>query len=314
MDTKNIKYATILALSTAIISGTNNFLTKIAVTAVNNPIAYTAIKNSIVGLLFIGLLIIAGKWSEVKKINSAQWLKLLAIGFVGGFIPFALFFTGLAKIPAINASLIHKTLFLWVFVLAIPFLKEKMSWPQWIGIVLIFAANLVVGGFQGFKYNSGELMILGATILWAVENVIAKVALKELSSLIVSAARMVIGSFLLIILMTWQGNVGLVSNLDARQWTWTLITSVLLFGYVLTWYSALKRAPATYVATLLVPATLVTNLLTAVFLTRSLSTQNVTSGLLYVFGAAIVIFFAFRVSRKGVVSKKQPLAFPGLQN
>ena len=286
-----IKYATILALATAIISGFNSFLAKIAVTAVKDPVVFTSLKNGIVGLFLIGAIIAWKKWPEIKNLNRKQWLMLVAIGIVGGFIPFALFFTGLAHASAVNASLIHKTLFLWVFIFAIPFLKEKITWPQWIGVGLIFLANLMVGGFNGFKFSGAELMILGATIFWAVENIIAKKALASISTLTVVSARMVIGSLLLFGLVGWQGNIGIIARMSGTQWLWTLIPAVLLTGYVLTWYKALSLAPATYVATLLVPATLITNALSAIFVTHSLSGQNIMGGALYIAGAIIVIYF-----------------------
>lgn len=50
MDKKTFWYATSLALLTMVVSGTNNFLTKIAVTAVKDPLLYTTLKNAVVGL------------------------------------------------------------------------------------------------------------------------------------------------------------------------------------------------------------------------------------------------------------------------
>jgi len=290
MDTK-IKYATTLALTTAVISGLSNFLNKIAVTTVKDPIAYTTLKNGVVGLFLIGLIIIFGKWREIKGLNRGQLLKLLIIGAVGGFVPFALFFTGLSKTSAINASLIHKTLFVWVLLLAVPLLKEKISRGLLAGMALIFGANLLVGGFTGFKFSTAELMILGATIFWAVENIIAKKALKDISSLTVASARMVFGSIMLLALVAWQGNLGMFSSLDGTKWLWTLLASALLSSYVLTWYTALKYAPVTYVATLLVPATLITNILSAIFITHTLTGLVALSGILYTTGAGLTIYF-----------------------
>jgi len=91
-----IKYATILALSTALISGFSNFIMKFGVTVVKDPIVFTALKNGLVGLFLIGIVLALKKWPEIKSLNRNQWLKLIAIGVVGGFIPFALFFTGLS--------------------------------------------------------------------------------------------------------------------------------------------------------------------------------------------------------------------------
>ena len=118
--------ATALALGTMVISGVSVFISKIGVTVINNPIVYTTLKNTMVALLLMGLIIAVKKWAEVKSLTKPQWLKLLAIGVVGGSIPFALFFSGLSKTSAINAALIHKTLFLWVLLLAIPILKERL--------------------------------------------------------------------------------------------------------------------------------------------------------------------------------------------
>ena len=286
------RYATMLALITAVISGTNNFLTKIAVTAVKDPIVYTTLKNIIVAAFLIGIILIFGKWREIISLTRGQMLRLFAIGAIGGSVPFALFFTGLLKTSALNAGLIHKTLFVWVLLLAVPFLKERFSWVQWVGVCALFAANFVVGGFKGFSFNIGELMVLGATLLWAVENIIAKKALKDISSITVAGARMIIGSLILFAIVLGKGSTVPLSTLSLEQWGWTLLTSVLLLGYVLTWYTALKHAPATYVAALLVPATLVTNMLSAIFITHTLNGIQLTQMALLAAGVALMVMFA----------------------
>lgn len=286
------RYATALALITAVISGTNNFLTKIAVTAVKDPIVFTTLKNAIVAAFLIGIILMLGKWREIISLTRGQMLRLLAIGAIGGSVPFALFFAGLMKTSALNAGLIHKTLFVWVLLLAVPFLKERFSLLQWVGVGALFAANFVVGGFKGFNFNMGELMVLGATLLWAVENVIAKVALKDISSITVAGARMIVGSLILFAFVLGKGSTVPRSALSLEQWGWTALTSVLLLGYVLTWYTALKHAPATYVAALLVPATLVTNALTAIFITHTLNGVQLTQMALLILGAILVSLFA----------------------
>ncbi len=291
-------YATVLALTTATISGTSNFLNKIAVTAVKDPIVFTTLKNAIVALFLVGVILGLKKWREIKSLNGGQFFKLLAIGIVGGSVPFALFFTGLTQTSAINASLIYKTLFIWVLLLGIPFLKERLTKWQWLGAAAIFGANLLVGGFKGFKYDAGELMILGATVLWAIENVVAKVALRDLSSSLVAGARMFIGSLILFSFVVWRGGASAVYTLNFEQWGWTMLTSILLLGYVLTWYAALKRAPATYVATLLVPATLVTNILSAVFATHAFSGRQAFSMALFLIGAILVVLFARKTAEQ----------------
>src|SRR3989338_7039637 len=303
--------ATMFGLTTAVISGTNNFLTKIAVTAIKDPVLFTTLKNAIVAAFLIGAILMLKKLPEILSLTKSQLIKLIAIGVIGGSLPFALFFIGLQKTSALNAGLIHKTLFIWVLLMAIPLLKEKLVWQQWVGVTAIFGANLAVGGFTGFKYNTGELMIFAATILWAVENIIAKITLKDVSSITVAAFRMTLGTIILLIILIWRGAFfGAVYDLNATQWGWALLTSILLLGYVTTWYAALKRAPASYVATLLVPATLVTNILSAVFVAGSLTIQQVASSALFLAGLGVMILFAKKtagfIATEHIFEIKQP--------
>ena len=287
----NIGTAAILALAAAFISGVSIFVNKFAISVMKDPILFATLKNSLVAVFIIGVVLVFRRWNEIRSLTKRQWFKLFAIGIVGGALPLALFFTGLAQTSAVNGAMIHKTLFLWVAFLAIPFLKEKMVWQQWVGIVAVFIGNLFIGGFTGFKFNMGEAMIFAATILWAVENIIAKKALIDISSVTVSAARMVIGSILLIGYIALFGSFAPVFTLTSSQWGWIVLTGVFLAGYVMAWYAALSRAPATFVATLLVPATLITNILSATFITHILVSRDLASAFLYGVGIFILILF-----------------------
>lgn len=279
-----------LALVAALISGVANFLTKVAVTAVGDPLTFTFVKNVLVATMLAGLFVVGRKWSGVRTLHRKQLMQLGLIGLVGGSVPFALYFTGLAQTSAINAALLHKTLIVWVFVFALPFLKERMPWNMWAGVAVIFVANFISGwGFTGFKYNAGEMMILMAAMLWGVENVIAKKVLRNVSSLVVAVARMVLGSALLFVVMLFLDRPLVPTTLGGADYGLVVLTSVLLFGYVMMWYRALQLAPATYVAALLLPATLVTNILSAIFVTHTMSGQQAASGILFVVGSGVLI-------------------------
>lgn len=292
MNKNLISTGALLALGTALISGASGFVNKFAVTAMKDPVLFATLKNSLVAIVFIGIILVLGKYNEIRTLSPKQWIKLFAIGAIGGALPFALFFTGLAQTTAVNGALIHKTLFLWVALLAIPLLKEKMVWQQWLGIAVVFIGNLFVGGFTGFKFNAGEIMILSATVLWAIENVIAKKALEDISSIVVGSARMIIGSVLLLVYIAIFSSFSPILTLNSTEWGWTILTGVLLCGYVITWYSALKKAPATFVATLLVPATIVTNFLSAIFITHKIIGRDLISTAFYSVGIVLVVYFA----------------------
>ncbi len=103
---------------------------------------------------------------------------------------------------------------------------------------------------------------------------------------------MTIGSLVLFIVVLIQGQGAVFTNLEPMQWGWTALTALLLLGYVTTWYTALKHAPATYVATLLVPATLVTNVLSAIFITHTYTGKQAISTALFIAGILLMVFFA----------------------
>jgi drug/metabolite transporter (DMT)-like permease len=281
-----------LSLVTALISGVSIFVNKFAVDAIKPPLYFTSAKNLVVGLMIVCLLIAVKKWPAVKKLSLNELKYLLLIAVIGGSVPFYLYFTGLSQIPAVNAAIIHKTLVLWVALLAVPFLRERFSRTQVLAVVLLFAGNLVIGGFNGFQYSQGELLVLLATILWAVENVLAKKILPKVDPDVVSLFRMGFGSvFLVITALVFVPNIGQRSlSLSPMQLFWFSLTALTLFGYVITWYRALKFAPAITVTSVLASSTLVTNVLSAAFITHTFNGNLILQTLLLISGVALFIY------------------------
>ncbi|MEK7127901.1 MAG: DMT family transporter [Patescibacteria group bacterium] len=248
-----MKYAFIAA----VISGFSIFLNKFAVGVFPQPLVFTALKNSVVGLAIIALLITSGKWKLIKTLTKKDLVSLLAIGIIGGAIPFYLFFTGLSQISAVNGAIIQKTLVIWVAILAVPLLKEKLTLTNILAVGLLFAGNLTIGGFKNFSYSSGELMILTATLFWAVETIFIKKI--NLDPDLVMTARMGFGSLILLFFTPMP------TSFTLTQLSWLGLTAVLLFTYVVCWLRALKNAPAITVTSVLVLSTLITNLLSTKF-------------------------------------------------
>lgn len=299
-----LKKGIYLAFLTALISGVSNFVNKIAVDIIKPPLVFTAEKNAIVGLLIIGILIATWKWKQIKNLTRKQIIYLGLIGIIGGSLPFYLFFTGLSQIPAINGAIIHKTLIVWVTILAIPFLKEKISPLQIVSVALLFYSNLVIGGFTNFQFSTGELFILLATILWAIEHVLAKKILPTVDPDIVTGARMGFGSLILLGAAVIVAPAALTKSLmpTSTQMFWMMATVVLLLGYVTAWYRALKFAPITVVASILVSATLVTNVLSAIFITHVWNIQLGIQAFLTILGVVILYFAITKIKPNPTIS------------
>ncbi|MFO0703205.1 MAG: DMT family transporter [Patescibacteria group bacterium] len=303
------KRGLIYAFAASFISGISIWLNKYALGTISSPVLLTTSKNILVGVAFLSLLIIAGKLRKIFELPRKDLLKLVLISLVGGSIPFYLFFSGLASTSAINAAIIQKTLVIWVAVFATYFLKEKISVLGVLAVTLLFLGNIHVGGFKGFSFSNGEVMILVATFLWAIESILAKKVLKNIEVEIVAAFRMGLGSVVLLSLMLIQNTSSIltISSFGYEQYLWLGITAVLLFGYVYTWYKAVSMAPVVAVTSVLVVSTLITNVLSAVFVTHTWTEGMMTQAAIL----AIGVLLAYAAFNKLDLKQKENIVADG---
>lgn len=282
---RDFKTGILFALLTAFISGLSIFYNKMVITRGIDPLIFNIYKNGGVALILTLLLFSFPKNNNLFRLSPKIWKRLLLIGLVGGSIPFILFFEGLKTVSATNANLIHKSLFIWVALMALPFLGEKLNLWQIIGYLFIAWSNFFIGGFSWFSGNIGEIMILTATILWSVENIIAKITLKDADHKIVAWGRMFFGSLVLIFIALIQNRFTFINLKDLPVLSGSII---FLSAYVICWYKALKLAPATLVTSILILAAPITNILTAVFITHAIAPAQLINLIFSLFGVALI--------------------------
>ena len=247
-----------LALVTAGISAVSVYVNASAVRAFDSATVYTTAKN-LVAALVLGLVAVAA--AGVRRSSGAegfrprgvrQWLGLVTIGVVGGSVPFVLFFEGLARASSPQAAFIHKTLVVWVAVLALVVLRERLGWPHLAAVLALLLGQVGLSRAGLFPLDLGALMILGATLLWSVEVVVAKRLLSAVPSWALAVARMGLGSVILLAWVAVQGQLGSLASLSVVQLQWLAVTGLLLAGYVTFWFAALARAQAVDVTAILV--------------------------------------------------------------
>ena len=125
-------------------------------------------------------------------------------------------------------------------------------------------AWLVGGGLGTVTFGAGEAMILAATLLWSIEVILAKHLLGQLDTRMLAAARMGLGTVVLLGWLAVSGRGGDLFALGSEQWMWAIATGLLLTAYVATWYAALARAQAVDVTAVLVFGAVVTALIAGV--------------------------------------------------
>lgn len=294
--TSNLKKGIILALCAAFISGISIFYNKLVVVKGIDSTIFNIAKNSGTALIISMILLGKSQKTSFSSLTKKTWTYLFLIGIIGGTIPFVLFFEGLKTVPAINASIIQKSLFIWVALLAIPLLKEKLTSLQIIGYLLVVASNFFIGGFKGFSLTSSEGMILIATLFWSVENIIAKRAVEHISSTVIVWGRMFLGTIFLLLFAIISGKIGLFSQITPQLILPIAGSILLLTGYTLSWYKSLSLAPVTLVTAILILSTPITNVLSAVFITHVVDPSQVVSGVLSIVGVLFIGYFGAKIA------------------
>ena len=276
----------LLVLCTALVSGVSIFLNSFAVSGFN-PFAFTFLKNVLVAVFLLSLVLLLKESHVLKSLSRRKWLSLAAIGLVGGSIPFLLFFYALKLSTPATAGFVHKTLFLWATVFAIVFLREKISKSFLAGALLLLAGNFIFFGPVSFGFP--ELLVLGATVLWAAENVLSKHVLRNTQANIVSFGRMFFGSAFILAFLAFTNQLQFVVSLSFPQVQWLLLTSALLFLFVFTYYSGLKHIPVHKATSILLLAQPITAVLSFAFLGKQIVLNQAIGLALIVAGAILVV-------------------------
>jgi drug/metabolite transporter (DMT)-like permease len=258
----------LLAAMTALISGVSVFVNGYGVrawTEISDPATYTTLKNTGAALILLMAMILVARRRGAGGFGVSQVgehkVGLVLVAVVGGSIPFVLFFEGLARATSGDAAFIHKTLVIWVAILAVTILRERVGLPHLAALVLLIWGQAAMSGVGAIAFGSGEWMILLATLLWAVETIVAKRLLASVPSLALGVLRMGGGAVVLVLFGVWRGAFSGLAGVTPEHMVWIAVTAVTLAGYVGTWYAALARAQAVDVTAVLVAGALITGVL-----------------------------------------------------
>jgi drug/metabolite transporter (DMT)-like permease len=264
---------------TAAVSGFSIFINSYGVHTVASPAVYTTAKNIVAAIVLFAAFTVArlvrgpessnalpnNDQSPARHQRLAEVLGFAYVGVIGGGLAFVLFFTGLERTTAVPAAFLHDPLVVFVALVAWPLLGERLSWYNAVAIVLlVIGAVSASGGIAGLTANSGNGLVLLATVLWAIETVVAKKLLRRVQPTTVALVRMGVGASVLVGYLAFKGELSSLGGLDASAIRWVVITGLFLGAYVGTWMTALSRARAIDVTSVLVASAIVTLVLQSV--------------------------------------------------
>ena len=129
------------------------------------------------GILFALILLI--KDPKGFKIRARDIPLFLALGIVSILFFTCCYFTAIRIMTMSTAAILLYTSPIWVMILAIIFLKEKITVQKILALVLAFAGCVLVSGFGGKVTVIGILVGLGSGLGYGLYSIFGTFALKK---------------------------------------------------------------------------------------------------------------------------------------
>lgn len=300
---KNRVFAYLGVLFAVVVWGASFVATKVALTYVA-PVTVVWLRFAM-GVLILGVFVLARKQFALPQRKDLAYFALL--GFLGITFHQWLQSTGLLTAQATTTAWIVATTPIFMALLGLLILKEKLGWLKWAGIFLAaFGVLLVVSQgdlaslLEGSFGTPGDLLILISALNWAVFSVLSRRGLQTQP-----AARMmlyVMGFGWLFTSFLFFSGPGLsdIANLTSDGWVSVTFLGIACSGLAyIFWYSALQRLPAAQVGAFLYIEPLVTMLLAAVLINEPLLWASILGGAIILLG----VWLVNRRVRKPVVRK-----------
>ena len=185
-------------LLATVIWGSDYPFAKIAMQEIS-PLSFSAARTLLAtAALFPFFLMKESSW----KVSRRDFFYLILLACFGTFLNRICWSLGLSLSTASNAALLMTTSPIFVLITSVLLFRSSVTWRATAGIGVAFVGVFLVirGDLQGWDWRAtnflGDLILLGASVSWALFTVLAKFLLKDYSSLKVTAYVMAIGSIL----------------------------------------------------------------------------------------------------------------------
>lgn len=249
------------------------------------PVAVVAGRWTLTSLLLLGLLGVRGQLPDLSAALAQDPFPFAVLGVVGVALLYGLQVAGQALTSAINAGLLANMVGIFTALLAAVFLRERLRWTGWAGIVLALTGAWIVstGGLRlEVRATSviGDLLVLTSSFVAALYFVMGKRLVERHPPLIVTSAAAILGTAALIPL-------ALVEN-HWRSPTWPALLAVVVLAIGpgllanLWWWQTAQWLEASRAAVYVYLIPLITMVLAVVLLREPLVPAQVA-------GAALVL-------------------------
>ncbi|GAA4823580.1 DMT family transporter [Algivirga pacifica] len=203
---------------------------------------------------FTGIILIGMK--ELRQIPLKTWKHIVVAGLIGNLFPALLFAVAVTGLESSVTGILNAMTPLFTFVLGVLFFQYKFQWKQLYGLMIALAGTLLISFINANgnigSFNEYALLVILATVLYAINGHYIKKYLSEMPSVRVSVGIMStigIPMFFVLLFSGFFSKVGThpegVSSLVYLMILGCVGTgfAVLIFNYLI------KIAPVVFVST-----------------------------------------------------------------
>lgn len=241
---------------------------------------------------FVLLLpIILASFKAYKKLTRKQWLAIIGVSFLSGAVGTILYTAALGKVNFIPFSvvvLLQQLNLIFAITASAILLREPLTKK-----FFALAATALVGAyfvsFPSLKVNLSTgngtlvaaLFAIGAAASWGISTAFSKYALKDTSSLHITAARFGFTPIFALMFVFLSGSSSALTAITFEQFKYIVaITFSTGLIALMIYYFGLKRVPATRSAVLELAWPLSAVIVGYVFLQQSLTITQILGALL----------------------------------
>lgn len=241
----------LFAFGSALFAGITAILAKCGIRKTDSNVA-TAIRTIVV-LVFSWLMVfLIGSWSQIGEISGRTWLFLILSGIATG-ASWLCYFRAL-QIGDINKVVpIDKSSVILTILLAFLFLKEEISLPKAVGMVLIGAGTFlmiekkVTDTEKKVKGNRWLLYAAGSAVFASLTSILGKVGISGVESNLGTAIRTAV-----VLLMAWimvfvTGKQHRIAEVPRNELGFICLSGFATGASWLCYYKALQDGPASVV-------------------------------------------------------------------
>ncbi len=241
----------------------------------------------LVASALLGVLVAVRRGIRIPE--RRDWLTFFALGATGQMLYQLLLNAGERTVDGGTASLLIAIAPMLAALTAVVTLGERLTAAGWFGTVVAFigAAMIAIAAGASLSGGTGILLILAATLLWAIYLVMQKTLAARYDSLELTSWPMWIGAVLL--LPFAAGLPGVVATAP-----WTATAAVVFLGAFcsvaafMTWAYAIRRLPVTVATSALYTVPVAAFVLGIVFLHEVPPASALLGGVIAIAGVALV--------------------------